>query len=318
VLILQHFSTMTTTRKHNPPSPLFSTPKRLRGGYDEDFDFHPNEDDDDYLDDQPLPPDEMDPSPSSQLTTINIDASKYTRPPVTHTTNNSDLNLQWLDIDTIISNTPLTSNPSGKPTLGSTVGSVPVIRIYGVNETGNSVAVFIHGFTPYAHFALPRGCTLDNSDENLGSIRNSVEESLKAKLGNMQGKDTQCCLGVQYVTDKSSIMGYDPSHTTFLKVYVSLPSMITKLKSIMEEGMVLPGMMDGAGNPVGDVVMLAPYECNVPFVMRYMIDFDITGASWLTLPMGSYGLRVEEGERGTHCQVSWLCFVHVVLFDLVF
>ncbi|KAL7515214.1 hypothetical protein ACHAXN_012622 [Cyclotella atomus] len=290
------------TRKH-PPSPLTSSPKRLRGGYDEeDFDFEPPEDDFDYdlTDNQPLPPDEMD---EDTKTTIAIDATKYTRPPVTHLTPDQDLNLQWLDIDTI-SGSPLQSNPSGKPVTGATTGSVPIIRIYGVNEIGNSVVVFIHGFTAYAHFALPKGCTLIDSEDNLGSIRSKLEEALKSKMGNQQGKDQQCVLGVQYVTNKSSIMGYDPAHTKFVKVYVSLPGMITKLKSIMEEGMVLPGILDGAGSEVKDIVMMSPYECNVPYVMRYMIDFDITGASWLTLPRGSYGLRVEEGERGTHCQIE--------------
>ena len=44
---------------------------------------------------------------------------------------------------------------------------------------------------------------------------------------------------------------------------------------------------------------------DVPFVMRYMIDKDVTGASWLTLPKGSYRLRESETEKGTHCQVSF-------------
>ena len=289
-----------TTRKHPSPLPL-TPPKRLRGGYDDDFNYEPDEDYDD-LNDQPLPPEEMD-VPTDNEPKVAIDATKYTRPPVTHSPN-EDLNLQWLDIDTI-SGQPLKENPSGKAVTGGTSGSVPIIRIYGVNETGNSVAVFIHGFTAYAHFAFPRGCKLNASDENLGRIRNMIEESLKAKMGN-QGKDQQCCLGVQYVTDKSSIMGYDPAHTTFLKVYVSLPNMIAKLKSIMEDGMTLPGVTDGAGNEVRDMILLSPYECNVPYVMRYMIDHDITGASWLTLPKGSYGLRKEEGEKGTWCQVSFL------------
>lgn len=35
-----------------------------------------------------------------------------------------------------------------------------------------------------------------------------------------------------------------------------------------------------------------------------MIDRDITGASWLTLPKGTYRLRTSEKEKGTHCQVS--------------
>ena len=283
--------------KH-PPSPLFSSPKRLRGGYDDEY-FEPEED---LYDDAPLPPEEMDDFVSSTPAAVVVDTSKYTRPPVTHTDCNKDLNLQWLDIDTI-SGQPLKSNPSGKKLLGATEGSCPIIRIYGVNEDGNSVAVFIHGFTAYSYFALPRGCTLNDSDDNMGKIRGMIEECLKAKLGN-QGKDQQCCLGVQYVTNKSSIMGYDPSHTNFIKVYVSLPGMVPKLKSVMEDGLNLPGVVHGNGNDVNDTILLSPYECNVPYVMRYMIDFDITGASWLTLPKGSYALRTAEGEKGTWCQIE--------------
>jgi DNA polymerase delta subunit 1 len=291
------------TRKH-PPTPLLSQPKRLRGGYDDEaFDYEPPEDDyDDFM--EQLPPEEMDDLPPTFTSPIDDTlTSKYTRPAVTHLDSTRDLNLQWLDIDTI-SGKPLASNPSGKAVTGSTAGSVPIIRIYGVNESGNSVAVLIHGFTPYAHFALPRGCTLNDTDENLGKIRSLVEDNLKAKMGN-QGKDQPCCLGVQYVTDKASIMGYDPSHTKFLKVYVSLPNMIPKLKSIMEEGVKLSGVFDANGNEVEETMLLSPYECNVPYVMRYMIDWDVTGASWLTLPGGTYGLRMGEGEKGTWCQVRY-------------
>ena len=297
MIFYAHKITKTMTRKHHPPTSLTSPPKRLRGGYDEEF-FEEEENFDDFYDGPEEPPEEGETAAAA----VAVDTSKYTRPPVTHSLN-EDLNLQWLDIDTISGN-PLAKNPSGKPVKGATSGQVPIIRIYGVNEAGNSVAVFIHGFTAYAHFALPRGCTLNSSDDNLGMIRQSIEDSLKAKLTG-QGKDQQCCLGVQYVQNKSSIMGYDPAHTAFLKVYVSLPNMIPKLKSVMEEGMILPGVLDGNGNELSESVLLAPYECNVPYVMRYMIDFDITGASWLTLPKGSYGLRLDEGEKGTWCQVSY-------------
>ena len=275
-------------------------PKRLRGGYEEDeFDYEPDD-----IDECPEP-EEMEEVSGDVDGAVDVDASyaaKYTRPPVTHTSTKDDLNLQWLDIDTI-SGPPLKANPSGKEDkLGAQSGQVPIIRIYGVNENGNSVAVFIHGFTSYAYFALPRGCTAINTNENLGKVRMLIEESLKAKMGN-QGKDQQCCLAVKYLDNKKSIMGYDPSHTTFLQVYVSLPGMIPKLKTIMEEGMRFPGIIDASGSELEDSMMFVPYECNVPYVMRYMIDKDITGASWLTLPGGTYGLR-EEGEKGTWCQVS--------------
>ncbi|EED91181.1 DNA polymerase, partial [Thalassiosira pseudonana CCMP1335] len=186
-------------------------------------------------------------------------------------------------------------------------GAVPVIRLYGVNETGNSVAVFIHGFTPYGYFALPRGLRA-----KLGS---QFGKGLQVNGGN--GQQPQACLGVQFLKDRQSIMGYDPSHTKFLKVYLGMPGMIPKLKSIMEEGLVLPGIVrvDANGNSVGvnESMIFQPYECNVPFVLRYMIDRDITGASWLSLPKGTYRLRQTENEKGTHCQIEAdICFNEII------
>jgi DNA polymerase delta subunit 1 len=252
-------------------------------------------------------------------------------PPSVWQTDDNDLNLQWLDID-MIGGRPMETNPNKakKKVLGASDGTVPVIRLYGVNETGNSVAVFIHGFTAYGYFALPRGCAMDGSDENLGKVRTVLDETLRSKLGsefngskggnNNNPSDgggggehggPRACLGVQSVTNKQSIMGYDPSHTAFLKVYVAMPGMIPKLKTIMEEGIRLPGVTtnnnnanDGGRQEVRECMVFQPFECNVPYVMRYMIDRDITGASWLSLPRGTYRLRRSEGEKGTHCQVS--------------
>ena len=48
---------------------------------------------------------------------------------------------------------------------------------------------------------------------------------------------------------------------------------------------------------------LQPFETNVPFVLRYMIDSDITGAGWLSLPGGSYSLR-PSADKKTHCQLE--------------
>lgn len=34
-------------------------------------------------------------------------------------------------------------------------GQVPVVRMFGVNEAGNSLAVFVHGFEPYFYVECP-------------------------------------------------------------------------------------------------------------------------------------------------------------------
>ena len=52
-----------------------------------------------------------------------------------------------------------------------------------------------------------------------------------------------------------------------------------------------------------------PFECNVPFVLRFMIDEDVNGAGWITLPKGTYQLRTEEsGLKSSHCQVCSYSF----------
>ena len=63
--------------------------------------------------------------------------------------------MQWIDIDMFMG-FPLKTNPKkGQPVPGSSVGKVPIIRMYGVNEKGNSAVVNVHGFTPYFYCKAP-------------------------------------------------------------------------------------------------------------------------------------------------------------------
>ncbi|MBV5276749.1 hypothetical protein JZU56_02665, partial [bacterium] len=43
--------------------------------------------------------------------------------------------------------------------------------------------MFIHGFTSYGYFAMPRGYAIDGGDENLGRVRSTLDEILRSKLG---------------------------------------------------------------------------------------------------------------------------------------
>lgn len=35
------------------------------------------------------------------------------------------------------------------------------------------------------------------------------------------------------------------------------------------------------------------YEANIPFILRFMIDRDITGSNWLEFPPGTYNINKE-------------------------
>lgn len=295
-----------------------------------DFEDIINDDDDEYLTLQTHNPDETSLAADNADTAIYFDdlspsqLERWCRPPVPESSLNSDqvdLHLQWLDMD-IVGGEPLRENPnrSKKFVLGAAKGEVPIIRVYGVTDGGNSVVVFIHGYTPYGYFALPEGFHLaykSDKEKNviLGKIRQVLNEKLvSAKSARSKSgveEDSNLVQGVQYVEDCKSIMGYNTSHDRFLKVYLQMPTLVTTLKRIMEEGVTLPGIVakegvvprhqwDDVGGGGGGSSYQA-FECNVPFVLRFMVDEDICGAGWLTLPKGTYEIR--KSSATTNCQV---------------
>lgn len=305
--------------------PTFASAKRLRGGggegggmpdtNEEGLLLGHYEEEDDYVDEVQPVPDEVESGdaggnaegPSGrpdQIVFSDITDSmrrRWLRPPNRVTDNSSDLSLLWFDMD-LMGGPALERNPNetkaDRRAVGSSSGEVPIVRAYGVTEAGNSVAVFIHGFTPYGYFALPPGSAFANTEENLAKIRVYLNQRLE---GQARGsKLHEYCRAVHYVTSHKSIMGYESPHTHFFKVIVAMPTLIPTLKRIMEEGIDLPGVtVDGSGR--GEHAY-TPFECNVPFVLRYMIDRDISGAGWMTLPKRTYQLRPAY-KKYTHCQV---------------
>ena len=281
-------------------------PKRLRGGGFDEEDLY---DDDLLMEEAPQPEDDdllQDDNDNSDFLQNNNDASRrWRRPPLTSADNNNakDLSVQWIDMD-VVSGQALTRNPNHSRTavVGSTLGHhVPILRCYGVNQDGHSVATFIHGYTPYCYFALPPGSTLDEDDHNpLEEIRAQLTVHLQNATRGASASASAQVVGVELCRNLRSIMGYETVHTQFLKVYVSLPGLVPTLRRIMEDGLVLPWMAEDNSQKMN--VSFAPFECNVPFVLRFMVDHDISGAGWLSLPAHTYQVR-EAARKETHCQV---------------
>jgi len=48
--------------------------------------------------------------------------------------------------------------------------SLPSLRIYGVNKTGNSVLCHVHGFLPYFYCAAPNGFVQENIEDFRSSL----------------------------------------------------------------------------------------------------------------------------------------------------
>jgi len=339
---------MNTSRKHSLPAgqELSSTAvplKRLRGGGGaNDDDLY---DEQDFVDDAPddtmdIPDEEyassLTDTADTALNFANLTPAqlkRWSRPPIPEELRDSstaDLHLQWLDIDMIGGN-PLAKSPnkSRREMPGAAIGTVPIIRVYGVNDSGNSVTAFIHGYTPYGYFALPEGyeLTSQNRDAVLGEIRvklNGMLISANTRSGfgkKSSGDEGELVHGVEYIDDRKSIMGYNTSHTRFLKVHLKMPTLVPTLKRLMEEGVDLKGITlidkSTARTYVDNSATKSfqPFECNVPFVLRFMIDEGITGAGWLTFPKGSYSVR-PDNKKMTHCQIEAdVCFDDIIAHE---
>ena len=290
--------------------------KRLRGGGDDDepaFGGHEELFDDlMMMDEGPEPPEEED-EEAPLVIEKEEHLFRWKRPDLPEDlSNQTNLNVQWIDMD-VVSGKRLDENPNRQnPVRGGNGPEVPVLRCYGVNEDGHSVAVFVHGFTPYCFFALPPGHELTNTSKT-EEIRQILEERLKGDVRSNQA-ESAIVHGVEYIADHKSIMGYESQHTKFLKVFISLPGLVPTLKRIMEGGIQLPGIevtnqeaassgMIGEDSKLGRMTRFAAFECNVPFVLRFMVDWEISGAGWLTLPAHTYQIR-GKNEKVTHCQVS--------------
>lgn len=282
--------------------------KRLRGGGAPMENYYP-EPEDDHLEEEIMPTEEEEyesmgdeEGKSSVFSDITESTrQRWYRPANQVLNNKEDVSLQWFDMD-MIGGQALSEHPSElvqnrSRVVGASQGEVPIIRAYGVTDAGNSLAVFIHGFTPYGYFALPKDADFEHTEDNLGKIRAALNNRLE---GAARGsKLTEYCRAVSYVTSHKSIMGYETSDTKFLKVMVAMPTLIPTLKRIMEDGIDLAGVSTSETN------QYSAFECNVPFVLRYMIDREISGAGWLTMPAKTYQIRKPAAKK-THCQVSHL------------
>lgn len=73
-----------------------------------------------------------------------------------------------------------------------------------------------------------------------------------------------------------------------------MPSLIPGVKRMLDDGVQISGV---------GVLRGQTYESNVPFVLRFMIDNDISGADWVELPPNTYTV-LPEAEQKSRCSVE--------------
>jgi DNA polymerase delta subunit 1 len=149
----------------------------------------------------------------------------------------------------------------------------PVLRLYGVTKNGHSAMAHVHGFRPYFYAGR--------------ADRAGVDTSSTARLKALLNKHLAKGQVLQITTVcKKSIYGYDPNPPVpVYKIVVDVDGTLNRTRALVEQL---------------EHWHLRAYESNIKTVLRFMIDHDIVGCSWVTLPAGQYRLR--DTRRASRCQ----------------
>lgn len=162
----------------------------------------------------------------------------------------------------------------------------PVLRMFGTTESGASANVHVHGFFPYFYLQAPLG------HRDTRCIMEALENELKNSVHSIKTN----VLAVENVT-KQSLVGYsvDGATNNFFKVTLALPKLVSTARGIIERGLIVNGVRFPSTS----------YESNLPYALRFTIDHDIVGGSWVEFP--NYFRREKHGTtmiKRSNCTVE--------------
>jgi DNA polymerase delta subunit 1 len=165
-----------------------------------------------------------------------------------------------------------------------------VLRLYGVNDAGNSVLACVHNFMRYFYIPAPQGST----EEFCALLGQTLNAALKDS-GAAQAKLVNVLVTQVRRVRKQSVWGYHFKETgDFLQITLALPDLVPQARRLLEKGINV--------NNYG-YKTFATYESTLPYTLRFMVDNALRGGGWVELPAGSYKVRVS-GERLSHCQLE--------------
>ncbi|KAI4310823.1 hypothetical protein MLD38_035775 [Melastoma candidum] len=210
--------------------------------------------------------------------------AKWARPPLSegYVSQKENILFQQLEIDYIV-------GESHKDLMPDRSGPAAVIRIFGVTWEGHSVCCNVHGFEPYFYISCPPGMGPDD----ISRFRRTLEDKMRESSRSV--KVPEYVRRIELV-QKRSIMYYQQqtSHP-FLKIVVSLPSMVPTCRGILDRGIQIEGL---------GMKSFMTYESNILFPLRFMIDCDVVGGNWIEVAAGMYR---KTARKLSNCQLEFDC-----------
>lgn len=157
-----------------------------------------------------------------------------------------------------------------------------VVRFFGVTKEGYSVLCNVTGFKHYLYVPAPPS-SLSIPQNKIDAFVQYLNETFDNNIDSIESVRKQSIWG--YVGDEMA---------TFWKIYVNQPFILTKLRKSFERGEI--HFENWYSNRI------TTYD-NIAYTLRLMVDCDIVGMSWITLPMGKYKM-VEANSKVSTAQLE--------------
>ncbi|KAH8696716.1 putative DNA polymerase delta catalytic subunit Cdc2 [Talaromyces proteolyticus] len=168
------------------------------------------------------------------------------------------------------------------------LGGKATVKLFGVNEKGNSVLLHVEDFRHYFYIAAPVGFQPEDC--------HAFTTFLNQKLGGFER-----AVHSANVVMKENLYGFQGNEKKwYIKITVMDPKHIGKLRNTLERSISscnfkgLWGTSDDGGIMTFD---------NIQYVLRFMIDTGISGMSWVETKAQKYQL-VPVHQRVSNCQIE--------------
>ncbi|KAM4534907.1 DNA polymerase delta catalytic subunit [Fundulus diaphanus] len=173
---------------------------------------------------------------------------------------------------------------------GQSQGKVPIIRMFGVTDSGNSVCCHVHGFAPYFYVPAPNGFT----SSYLGEFKRELNAVVLKDMRSNKDNISITVLAVD-ICRKESMYGYHGKRILdFLRITMAMPRLIAPAKRLLELGFKFGPF---------PIQSYQAYEANIDFEIRFMVDSDVVGCCWIELPKGKYRVREEKSSADADSQI---------------
>lgn len=165
-----------------------------------------------------------------------------------------------------------------------------LITLYGVTETGKSIALEVQNYKPHFYIEIPYGAPKTTVHAIKQILKKGIYPAAYDKVMFEEVK-------------KGKLYGYtNRAKFNFLRVEVPNMSVFYKMRKQLltkKSGSSKNFMLPGFHKPM----KLEIYETNIDPVLKFFHGRDAKPAGWIRVPSGQY----EESETETNCQLSMKC-----------